>query len=105
MKIQKAPKGINSKGRKFWRKVLSEYELADAHDLERLAMACKCLDTLADAEERVKLDGLFSINRYGSTVEHPGIKMIRDNRMLFVKIIRELNLDIPAPEPRPPRSY
>jgi phage terminase small subunit len=105
MKIAKIPKGLKVAGRKFWKKVLNEYELADSHDLERLSMACKCLDTLADAEKRVDTDGLFSVNRYGATVEHPGVKMIRDNRMLFVKIIRELNLDIPAPVARPPRNY
>jgi phage terminase small subunit len=105
MKTPKAPKGLASTGKKFWKKVLSEYELPDTHDLERLAMGAKCLDELADAENRIKADGRFTVNRYGATVEHPACKMIRDSRMLFIKIVRELNLDIPVPESRPPRRY
>lgn len=105
MKIAKIPKGLKVAGRKFWKKVLNEYELPDTHDLTRLEMAAKCLDELADAENRIKADGRFTVNRYGATVEHPGCKMVRDSRILFIKIIRELNLDIPAPVARPPRNY
>lgn len=106
MKILKAPNGLKANGRRFWKNVLSEYDLTDTHDLERLSMASKCLDDLCEAEKRVKEDGMFTINRYSATVEHPGVKTIRDTRLLFVKIIRELALDIVSPEnPRPPRQY
>ena len=106
MKIAKAPNGLKAAGKRFWKKVLSEYELTGAHDLERLSMAGKCLDDLAEAEKRVKDDGRFTNNRYGSVVEHPGVKMIRDTRLLFVKIVREMCLDIVEPgDSRPPRQY
>lgn len=106
MKKQKAPKELQKSGRAFWNKVLSEYELTEAHDLERLSMAAKCLDDLTDAEARVKTEGMFTTNRYNTTVEHPALKVIRDLRGLFVKIIRELALDVVGPEDsRPPRKY
>ena len=106
MKQIKAPKGLRKAGKQFWQKVLLEYELSEIHDLERLAMACKCLDDLADIEAQVELDGKFVKNRYGSPVEHPGLKMVRDSRMLFIKIIRELGFDLTTgPESRPPRKY
>lgn len=106
MKIAKSPSGLKVNGRKFWKKVLSEYDLTDSHDLERLSMAAKCLDDLCEAEKRVKEDGMFTRNRYGSVVEHVGLKMIRDTRLLFLKTIRELSLDISTgPEARPPRQY
>lgn len=79
MKIPQAPKDLKAVGKRFWRKVLSEYELTDAHDRERLAMAAKCLDDLSEIEARVESDGRFVLNRYGTPVEHPGCKMIRDN--------------------------
>ncbi len=104
MKIPQTPKGIKGVGKRFWKKVLSEYELIDAHDRERLKMACKCLDDLAEIEARVEADGRFTVNRYGSVVPHPGLKEIKDNRMLFTKIIREMGLDL-ATESRPPRQY
>jgi len=69
-------------------------------------MACKCLDDLSEAEQRVRLDGMFQVNRYGNTTEHVGLKVIRDTRLLFVKIIRELGLDLDnRPETRPPKLY
>ena len=105
MKIPKAPNGLNSPGKRFWKKVLSEYDLQESHDLERLAMACKCLDDLAEAEKRVKSDGMFVTNRYGNLVEHPGIKLVKDSRTLFIKIIREMCLDLTTGESRPPRRY
>lgn len=102
--IKKRDLGIH--GRRFFDKVMEEAGLEDAHDLERLLMACRCLDDLDVAESRVKVDGMFTINRYGATVEHPAFKTIKDLRLLFVKIIRELSLDIAAPsESRPPRLY
>jgi phage terminase small subunit len=106
MKIPKTPSGLNASGKKFWKKILSEFELNETHDLERLCMAAKCLDDLGEAEKRVKKDGMFAVNRYGATVEHTGVKMIRDSRMLFIKIIREMGLDLVVPEDsRPPRRY
>lgn len=106
MKIPKAPNGLKAAGKKFWKKAHSERVFDEAHDLERLCMAAKCLDDLAEAEKRVKEDGMFTKNRYGNVIEHPGVKMIRDTRLLFVKIIRELALDIIDPgDSRPPRQY
>jgi len=106
MKIPKTPSGLNTAGKKFWKKVLSEFELSETHDLERLSMACRCLDDLKEIENRVETDGKFTLNRYGAVVEHPGCKMIRDTRLLFIKIIREMGLDLVVPEDsRPPRRY
>lgn len=106
MSIPKTPQGLQKAGRLFWKKVLGEFELEETHDLERLGMACKCLDDLAQTEERVKTDGMFTENRYGTTVEHPGLKVIRDMRQLFIRIIREIGLDIESPKDnRPPRRY
>lgn len=105
MKIPKPPKELDTQGRKFWRKVLAEYDLQESHDLERLNLAAKCLDDLFEAENRVKIDGMFVTNRYGNLVEHPGIKIIKDSRTLFIKIVREMCLDITAGDSRPPRRY
>jgi len=102
----KIPKELSKKGKNFWKKVLSEYDLQDSHDLERLAMAAKCLDNLDEAEKRIKSEGMFVLNRYNNTVEHPALKVVKDMRLLFVKIIRELGLDlVNVPESRPHRQY
>ena len=105
MKTIRAPKGLKAAGKKFWKKVLSEYPFDETHDFERLSMAAKCLDDVSEVEAIVEEAGRFTTNRYGGIIEHPGVKSIRDFRMLFIKIIRELNLDISGSESRPPRSY
>ena len=106
MKAAKTPAGLQANGCKFWEKILGEYILEEAHDLERLSMACKCLDDIHQGEEQIKLDGMYVRDRYGQVKEHPAAKVIRDNRIIFCRIIRELALDIETPsESRPPRAY
>ncbi len=106
MKIPKAPAGLNTAGRVFWKKCLSEFELSESHDLQRLEMACRTLDDLKQAQDRVKKDGMFTVNRYNNVIEHPAMKSIKNLRLLFCKIVRELNLDVSLPdESRPPRNY
>jgi phage terminase small subunit len=88
------------------KKVMGEYVLEEAHDLERLAMAASCLDDISEAEKQVKLDGVFVRDRYGQVKENPASKVIRENRVIFCRIIRELGLDIEtSPESRLPRKY
>ena len=102
----KIPSGLKTPGRKFYKKVLEEYELPETHDLERLFMAAKCLDEIADDEKTVKEEGRFIEDRFNQKREHPASKAIRDNKTLFCRIIRELALDITDPgDSRPPRQY
>ena len=106
MKIPKTPSGLQAPGKKFFKKVLSEYELTEGHDLERLFMACRCLDEIAEAEKVVKTEGRFIEDRFHQKREHPAAKSIRDNKIIFCRIIRELGLDIVTHgDSRPPRQY
>jgi len=106
MKIPKVPNGLQSHGKKFFKKVLSEYVLTEGHDLERLFMACRCLDEIADAEKVVTDEGRFITDRFLQKREHPAAKSIRDNKIIFCRIIRELGLDIEgSQDSRPPRQY
>jgi len=105
MKV-KIPSGLKMPGRKFYKKVLEEYELPETHDLARLYMAARCLDEIAADEKTVKAEGRFIEDRFHQKREHPASKAIRDNKTLFCRIIRELALDITDPgDSRPPRQY
>lgn len=105
MKV-KIPSGLKTPGRKFYKKVLEEYELPETHDLERLFMAAKCIDEIADDEKTVKEEGRFIEDRFNQKREHPASKAIRDNKTLFCRIIRELGLDLAtAQESRIPGRY
>jgi phage terminase small subunit len=98
--------GLKAHGKKFYEKVLEEYDLPETHDRERLSMAAKCLDEIAADERTVKAEGRFIEDRFHQKREHPASKAIRDNKTLFCRIIRELALDITDPgDSRPPRQY
>lgn len=106
MKTPRPPDTLKASGKKFWNKVLSVYLLSDAHDLKRLELAGGCLDEIADGEVELDADGLFIKNRYGMKVEHPAAKSIRENKIVFCRIVRELGLDLDTGEgSRPRRQY
>jgi phage terminase small subunit len=100
------PEYLKDRGREFYIKVCSEFEFEHTHDLERIALAASELDIQDEAQRAIDEHGYYVINRYGRLVENPGIKTLRDSRTLFVRIIRELGLDlVNVPESRPPRRY
>lgn len=105
MKIPKIPAGLQAQGKRFWRKVLSEYSFCDAHDLERLKQCCQVLDEIQEAEEIVKDEGRFIKDRFEQKKEHPASKAIRENRVLFCRILRELGIDLTTTESRIQGKY
>ena len=96
---------MKKSGRKFFKKVQLEYVFEETHDIERLAQAASCLDEISLAEQVLEKDGRFFTTKSGIVREHPALKAIRDFRTLFVRIVRELALDIDVPESRPPARY
>ena len=107
MKIPRAPAGLKAPGKKFWKKVLTnDCEFSETHDFERLKMAGRCLDEIDHDEKVVAKEGRFIEDRFKQKKEHPAAKAIRDNKILFCRIIRELGLDIVQPgDSRLPRQY
>ena len=99
----KPPNGLQVSGRKFYRKVLNDYVIEESHDLERLFQACRCLDEIDEAEKVLKTEGRFIFDRFKQRKEHPAAKAIRDHRILFVRILRELCLDTEDPKDGPSR--
>lgn len=102
----KAPPGLGPKGKQFWKRVQAEIPLEEAHDLERLRLACTTLDDIEEAEKAIRAEGRYLKNRFGELRENPALKTVRDSRVVFCRIVRELGLDLEdAPESRPPRLY
>jgi hypothetical protein len=106
MKTPLPPKDLDTSGKKFWTSVLTNYELDESQDLERLHMAGRCLDEIAADEKVVAGEGRFIDDRFHQKREHPAAKAIRDNKVLFCRIVRELALDLNVmEEARIPRQY
>jgi hypothetical protein len=101
-----APGGLRGPGRRFWKAATKERIFSEAHDLARLAIAARTLDEIAADQETVKAEGRYTRDRWGRAVAHPALKALQENRALFLRVVRELALDIVVPEdPRPPRRY
>ena len=105
MSIKRIPKHLQNEGRKFWKSVLSEYELDKTHDFELLGLACQCLDRMQNCRDAIDQDGLFQKDRYGRSVEHDGLKVERAQKKLFLSIIREMGLSLDREQPQRGRLY
>jgi len=101
----KYPKNLKEEGQKFYKEQQSVYGMEDPHEVRMLQMAGGCLDEIHESEGQIRKDGRFVKDRYGQIKEHPAGKVIRENRALFLRIIRELGLNVEIPESRPPRLY
>ena len=106
MKKIKPPIYLKEKGRKFFKKVVSEFVFENAHEIELLASAGGELDSQVESQRAIDIDGYYITNRYGKLVEHPAVKSLRDSRILFMRLVREMGLDLTTgPESRQPRKY
>lgn len=101
------PKQLKTRGAKYWRTVMSEFELSDS-DQALLLAACQQLDRAEAARKEVESAGLTFVDRFGQTKGHPAIDIERQSLLAFVRIRRELGLDVEPPDTRPatyPRGY
>ena len=97
------PNFLQVEGRDFWISVLTDYDLEESHHLKLLENACVCIDRIAQARRHIRKHGAFFKDRFLQMKESPAGKSERDNKILFARLMRELQLDIEPPkENRPP---
>lgn len=100
------PEFLKQDGRLFWDRARAEREFVDAHDERRLEIACKLLDDIQADETVLREEGRFTRDRWNRRIPHPALKSLAENRIIFLRTIRELGLDLLTPEdPRQPRLY
>jgi phage terminase small subunit len=83
----------------WWRQVMTDYQL-DRHHLLLLQSACEAFDRAAEARETLAREGLTVVTKHG-TKKHPAADIERDQKTLFARLIRELDLDAEPPPERP----
>jgi P27 family predicted phage terminase small subunit len=101
-KIPRAPAHLSPQSRKWWRSVVSDYEL-QPHHLRLLTAAAEALDRDEEARKILKEEGIVIRDRYDKPKSHPATAIERDSRLAFARLLRELDLDASAPpDSRPP---
>jgi phage terminase small subunit len=97
------PKHLSRPSRAWWRRLMEEY-LFEEHHLRLLEMALVAWDRANQARIMLeRADSLTVPDRYGRhTRPHPAIKIERDSRADFARLLRQLDLD---GEPEAPRTF
>ena len=104
MSNKMAPKHLRKPTKEFWLNVVRDFALEE-HHVKLLTAACEAWDRAIQAREAVETAGMFFTNRHSEIKPHPGLAVERDNRALFARLLRELNLDVETPSEaysRPP---
>ncbi len=104
--MKRAPCNLSDESKQFWKDVLNDFEL-ESHHLKLLEAACRCWDRIVEAKQQAKADGAYFKDRYGQHKPHPALEVETKNRNLFMRLIRELGLDLEntPKDSRPPRQY
>jgi phage terminase small subunit len=97
----KAPEHLTPATRAWVEAVLDEYDL-EAHHIRLLTLAAESWDRCQQAREALAVHGLIFVDRLGQPRARPEVPIERDARISFARLIRELGLDVDAPEA--PRS-
>ena len=81
--------------------IFSEFEL-ERHKVKILIQAGGTLDRINAAREVIDREGAFYTDKEGRPRKHPALDAERNDRVVFARLLRELNLSEEAPDPRPP---
>lgn len=101
--IAEPPEHLSETMKTWWRSVLEEFDL-ELSQIRTLQLASEAYDRAQWARESTEASGLVYVDRFGQPKPRPECGIARDNSALFARLVRELNLDIEAPETRLPRS-
>lgn len=89
--------------RRWVEQICADYDL-ESHHLRILLTAAESWDRAATARQAIEKHGLMVKDRYGQLKTNPAAETERSSKILFLRAIRELGLDVEGPEesPRPP---
>ena len=95
------PAHLSVKAAALWRDILSKFEL-EAYHVELLTLACESLDRRDQARDLLAREGLVVTDPRGVQRPHPAVSTERNAGIMYVRVLRELNLDTAPDESRPP---
>jgi hypothetical protein len=93
---RRAPKGLTPETRRWFVSVVSDYVL-EPHHVRLLGVAARAFDESEKAAALVLSDGLLITMPSGAKRPHPALRIANEARAVYMRAIRELDLDLDAP--------
>jgi len=97
----KIPTNLNRRTRKWLKKTIKDYEL-EPHHIKLLLMLGQTWDEMQISVKALKKYGYVYTNKAGVLKTRPEVAILRDSRIAFCRILRELNLSEASDDLRPP---
>jgi len=96
MKIikNKPPGHLSTESKKFWVKLVFEYNIDDPAGLKILQVSLEAFDRAQAARKIIKKDGMTIVDKNLQIKSHPLLAVERDNRAAFLAGLKALNLDM-----------
>lgn len=103
--MYKAPRHLKAATRKWAEQITVDYDLEEHHE-RLLEGAATAWDRAQEARLTLSKSGATYTNKDGEPRAHPSVKIERDSMLTFARLLRELGLDISAPQPASmPRAF
>ncbi len=84
--IPAAPRGTGAEGRRLWRAVVSDYELAE-HEMSLLRQAVRVADACEALQQLVDAEGVMPGGR-----PHPALVELRQQRIVLARLVVALRV-------------
>ena len=93
------PEHLSPAMRDWWDLVVFEIDL-EPHRLRLLQLAAEAWDRVHQARQALAEHGLTYLSKDGDPRPRPEVAIERDARIAFARLVRDLGLDQPIPQPR-----
>jgi P27 family predicted phage terminase small subunit len=91
------PEHLSPTMQDWWNTVVTTFVL-EAHHLRLLEAACDAWDEMVLGRETLRKEGLVVSTGAGGTKKNPIADIVRDSRIAFARLVRELDLDVEMPK-------
>jgi hypothetical protein len=102
-KPPRPPEGAGTAGRRLWRAILGEHELAE-HEVALLRQAVHVADVCEALRAVVDAEGLLTTSRLGEVKAHPALVELRAERLLLGRLVVALRVPLGDEDGGPARG-
>lgn len=98
----KCPEHLSGPPATLWADTVATFDL-ETHQLVLLEAGCDAYSRYLEARATVLAEGTYVTDRFGQLRAHPAVGIEERARVAMQRAIRELGLDVPVADTRPPR--